>query len=214
MDNLLIKESPIIATIVVTTGIISYYYNYKIILAIIIIIFIFLLYFYRHYPIESEGKIPDNIIISPCNGTVTNLLIDKNTIYISIFLSPLDVHSQVYPANGMIRDRIYDETGKFNLVVDAGKSKENEKVIQWLQLPNGVNLQITQIAGFLPRRISYDDTTPLPHKVIAGSYLGMIKFGSRVDLLLQRYSNKSEFKLFPKIIVGQKITAGDIIGRY
>jgi phosphatidylserine decarboxylase len=85
--------------------------------------------------------------------------------------------------SGIITSQIYDNTGKFNLAYDLNKSKYNEKVITTLH-NSFINddIEIYQIAGFFVRRIEnekYDNKF-----IIIGSKLGMIRFGSRVDLVL------------------------------
>lgn len=77
-------------------------------------------------------------------------------------------------------------------------------------LKNGALMQLTQIAGFLPRMItSSEDLT----KYKAGDYLGMIKFGSRIDLLIPEVApNKSRIHLL--IQKGQCLQIGQPIGFY
>jgi len=97
-------------------------------------------------------------------------------------------------------------TMKFKLVNNKDKGRNNEKKIHMICMENGKFLSVTQIAGFFVRRISSDKETP--KKVLAGQYLGIIKFGSRVDLCFP----VEGFKL--KIHEGQKIDIGDKIGQY
>jgi len=73
---------------------------------------------------------------------------------------------------------------------------------------NGAVVKVTQIAGFLPRRITSENKV----NVKAGEYLGMIKFGSRVDLMFPMKVGDTEFKR--RVIVGNKLNIGDIIGLY
>jgi len=68
-------------------------------------------------------------------------------------------------------------------------------------------LKLTQIAGFLPRRITSSDI--VPEQIKAGEYLGMIKFGSRVDML---FPTNGGFAL--NVRQGQRVGIGDVIGRY
>ena len=215
MRTLLFHESPLIGLTAVALPIASYYLGYTILTAFLVILLVFLIYFYRYY--EHKERHPDNVIICPADGTITNLIIDDDKCFISIFLSPMNQHTQIYPANAKVLSHIYDDTGKFDIIVDANKSRDNEKAIHQFQLPNGAVITFTQIAGFLPRRISYDEK--INHNVLAGEYLGMIKFGSRVDLTLPMYvshNNLNQEKLYldEKIKVDSRITIGNLIGVY
>jgi phosphatidylserine decarboxylase len=181
MRTLLYDESPEIGILFTVAPMISYFLGYLSITILLIVILIFLLYFYRDYPIDTMAYKP-YIIISPAYGKITDIIETKNgTTIISIFLSPLDVHTQVYPISGIIIYKYYDNTGKFDLVVKRSKCRENEKMIQKIRSSyNNKIITVTQIAGFLPRRISTNGY--VGKKVRAGEYLGIIKFGSRVDL--------------------------------
>lgn len=219
--TLLYKESPIIGTVFTITPVVLYMVNYKILAAIFLIVLVFLLFFYRHY--EHIPRYPDNTIVCPADGTVTKIIkgnpnsSDKNmkdVHFISIFLSPMNIHTQIYPANALVLSHTYDHTGKFDIVSDSDKSRENEKAIHMYQLPNNAVIQFNQIAGFLPRRIVYDEQ--INHTVVAGSYMGMIKFGSRVDLYIPVMSpdRRQKFVLSSNIQEGSRITIGDLVGRY
>lgn len=205
VEILLLKESPYITLSLIVLLIITSYSNQYILGTIISIILILLLGFYRHYPINKRH--PDNIIVSPANGTITNIKQTSTHTYISIYLILFDIHTQVYPANGTVTERIYDDTGIFKLVADQTKSQDNEKKIHYILLDHNKKLlKVTQIAGFVPRRISSSDKINV--KVKANEYLGIIKLGSRVDLLIPN----ENFNLQVKI--GQYLNPGDIIGTY
>lgn len=207
--TLLFKESPIIAALTIGAAILAYSQKETAVCIVIIVLLLFLMYFYRYY--EDNRRFPDNHIVSPASGTITNIIQSGGYYLISIFLSPMDLHTQVYPANSILLKSIYDETGKFGIVTDMHKSRDNEKVIHYLAMKDGTVLKVTQIAGFLPRRIVYDG---LPgDRVMAGEYLGMIKFGSRVDLMLPMTSvSDTPFVLMKK--VGDTIGLSDHIGHY
>lgn len=222
MTTLLYKESPILGLISTGLPLVLYYYNYNLLFALSVILFLFLLYFYRYY--EHKNRYPNNVIVCPADGKITNLIINDTTCFISIFLDIFNQHTQIYPANAKVISHYYDNTGKFDIVVDAEKSRDNEKVIHKFLLPNGVLIEFIQIAGFLPRRITYDNN--INNNILAGEYLGMIKFGSRVDLILPLYAphdnskkdkiDQSNKKLYlsDNIKLNNKITIGDLIGIY
>ena len=180
---------------------ISYTLKSYIIFVLLLLTLILLVIFYRYSP--HDKRYSDNIIISPAEGTVTYLAQNNDKINISIYLNFLDNHTQIYPVNGLLFKTIYDDTGKFELANDIIKSRLNEKKIHTIKMKNGSYVKVTQIAGFFLRRIV--SAKKVNEKVVAGEYLGMIKFGSRVDLEFD--GNIS------KILVeeGQRINIGDMI---
>jgi phosphatidylserine decarboxylase len=202
-STLLYSESPILGIILTISPIIAYYNNYPKLAIALTILLLSMMLFYRHY--THCKRYPNNTIICPADGTVTNLKISDHICYISIFLSPINIHTQVYPVNGTVVKRIYDQTGQFELATDVDKCRDNEKKIHYILTPNLKLLKMTQIAGFLPRRITSSDK--VPEEVQAGEYMGMIKFGSRVDLMFPIDNN---FQLHIK--KGQHVTIGNIIG--
>jgi phosphatidylserine decarboxylase len=154
----------------------------------IYILIICVLYFYR-CPSQKIHLNNYNIVYSPAYGKIMEIKKENNKIFIAIFLSPLDVHYQFVPISGKITDIIYDNTGQFNLAYDINKSRYNEKVIYNISNPNGI-FTVYQIAGFMVRRITqmvnkYDN-------INAGELLGLIHFGSRVDIIIP---NADKFKL-------------------
>lgn len=206
MKSLLYDENPLLAYGLTVAPIVTLKYGYRVLTALIVIILLVLLYFYRY---EEYGlRHPNGTIICPADGKITELRTIGDDIYISIFLSPFNRHTQIYPTNGTVTNQVYDRTGKFDLVVDGEKSRDNEKVIHTMVMPNGGYMRLTQIAGFLPRCIEY--VPAVSKTVFAGEYLGIIKFGSRVDLQFPR----GGFKLSPNIVNGARITFGDLIGTY
>lgn len=139
-----------------------------------------LLWFYR-IPCVSVGDTPDNIITSPAFGTVKAITRKNNKIFIAIYLNVFDVHQQYYPVDGTIIRTDHDTTGKFAIAHTMEKSRLNEKKIYVIRSKYG-NFVITQIAGLLARTIvSYNGVKDV---VKRGDRLGMIKFGSRVDIII------------------------------
>ena len=160
--------------------------------------------FYRYKP--HNKRYCDNVIISPAEGTILYLKQKDNKINISLYLNFLNNHTQIYPVNGVFFKTIYDNTGKFDLANDIRKSRYNEKKIHIIQMENGSYVKVTQIAGFFLRRIV--SVKNVNQKVMAGEYLGMIKFGSRVDLEFEGDISKILF------VEGQRINIGDMIYTY
>ena len=122
-------------------------------------------------------------------------------IRISIFMSVFDVHINRAPVGGSVRRVVYIP-GKF-LNADLDKaSEENERQHILIERQDGVAIGFTQIAGLVARRI-------LPFVkpgdiVAAGQRVGLIRFGSRVDVYLPRGTSAN-------VIVGQKIVAGETV---
>lgn len=120
---------------------------------------------------------------------------------ISIFMSVFDVHINRAPLGGAVRRLVYIP-GKF-LNADLDKaSEENERQHILIERADGVAIGFTQIAGLVARRI-----VPFvkPGDIMAvGQRVGLIRFGSRVDVYLPKNTQ-------PQIILGQKVIAGETI---
>ena len=202
--TLLFKESPLLASIIIIFCLLSYTLKSYIIFVLLLSILILLLIFYRYKP--HDKRYADNIIISPAEGTVTYLKQNNDKINISIYINFLNNHTQIYPVNGILLKTIYDDTGKFELANNVRKSRFNEKKIHIIQMKNGSYVKVTQIAGFFVRRIV--SLKKANEKVMAGDYLGMIKFGSRVDFEFDGDISKILIK------EGQRINIGDMIYTY
>lgn len=131
---------------------------------------------------------------SPCLGTAP-------VTRISIFMSVFDVHINRSPIGGAVRRVVYIP-GKF-LNADLDKaSEENERQHILVEQGNGTLIGFTQIAGLIARRI-----VPFvkPGDIIAaGQRIGLIRFGSRVDVYLPEGTE-------PLILMGQRIVAGETI---
>lgn len=118
----------------------------------------------------------------------------------------LNNHTQIYPINGTVVNRIYDDTGIFKLINYIHKSRYNEKMIHIIKTNNNKILKLIQIAGFFPRAIVASEQ--VPEIVHAGKYLGMIKFGSQIDLIFPGDISNLKVKF------NQMINIGDIIYKY
>lgn len=123
----------------------------------------------------------------------------------SIFLSPLDVHRQYYPVNGVIESIVRDDTGQFNIANNLRKSRDNSKVIHVItDDASGEEVTVTQIAGMVARRISYRGS--VGDHVSAGQELGIIHLGSRVDIKIP-----NSYHFLETLEVGEKIKGGELI---
>jgi phosphatidylserine decarboxylase len=142
---------------------------------------IFFLWFFR----DPERVIPDatGALVSPGDGKVTDVSVitengEKRT-RISIFLSVFDVHVNRSPIAGIIRDVRY-QRGKFLNAMNEASADQNEQNIVRVE-GDGQSVVFKQIAGLLARRIVF--IPKVGDRVERGQRIGLIKFGSRVDVL-------------------------------
>ncbi len=150
--------------------------------AIPVLLGAFFLWFFR----DPERKIPDapGLIVSPADGKVTS--IDEceeegvRRQRISIFLNVFDVHVNRAPISGVITAVSYQK-GKFGNAMSAGSSDANEKNVVTVR-GEGQTITFKQIAGLLARRIVFNPRTG--ESLSRGQRVGLIKFGSRVDVVL------------------------------
>ena len=146
---------------------------------------LFSTYFFR-IP-KRNFKIENGKIYSPCDGKV--VVIEETTeseyfkdkrLQVSIFMSPLNVHNNLYPISGIIKYVKY-HPGKYLFAWNPKSSTENERNTVVIK-NSDIEILCRQIAGFLARRIvCYSKKSK---NASATNELGFIKFGSRVDLFL------------------------------
>jgi len=139
---------------------------------------IFCLYFFR----DPDRQVPVGpVAVSPADGKVVAVKEeDANTTRISIFLSPFDVHVNRAPISGVV-SRVEYRKGRFYPAILQAKSMLNEQNIVTIA-GGGYCVVFKQIAGLLVRRIIF--TKKVGDRVSVGDRVGLIKFGSRVDVLL------------------------------
>lgn len=170
----------------------------------------FILYFFR----DPDRELPDddNLIVAPADGNIVLIKEVKEDIYlkakaiqVSIFLSPLDVHVNRLPATGTIEYVKYNP-GVYLVAWDHRASDLNERADFGIRHPSGNKIFFRQITGFLARRIVYHLSEG--DKVKAGRRFGMMKFGSRMDILVP-----SDINL--QVNEGDRTVAGEtIIGTF
>jgi phosphatidylserine decarboxylase len=159
----------------------------------------FFLWFFR----DPEREIPfvPGAIVSPGDGKVTEVARVRasgaDKLRISIFLSVFDVHVNRSPIAGVIRDIRY-QRGKFINAMSADSAAENEQNIVTVE-GEGMTVVFKQIAGLLARRIVF--TKSVGDTVGRGERVGLIKFGSRVDVLL-------DTSAVPQVKVGDRVRGG------
>jgi phosphatidylserine decarboxylase len=147
-----------------------------------IVLAAFFLWFFR----DPERVIPvePGAIVSPADGKVTHIgscpVDGKDHTRISIFLNIFDVHVNRSPVSGVIKNVEY-RRGRFLNAMDSACADQNEQNIVTVA-GEGYTVIFKQIAGLLARRIVFSKSAG--QTVERGERIGMIKFGSRTDLLL------------------------------
>ncbi len=134
-----------------------------------------------------EGPRGDNVVIAPADGVVVSVVDIDEPAYlkgrstrISIFMNVFNVHVNRYPAGGMVEYRHYNK-GSFGHAGTEKASLENEQSTVGMMTPKG-RITVRQIAGLVARRIITDHGPGT--QVQQAERMGIIRFGSRVDLFL------------------------------
>ena len=157
----------------------------------------------------------DKLVIAPADGLITMIakvppppelrgsdgLTDAEYTRVSIFISVFDVHINRSPIAGRVR-RIAYVPGKFvNADLDKA-SEDNERQYLLVEGAGGLRIGFTQIAGLVARRILA--FVREGDVVEAGQRIGMIRFGSRVDVYLPAGTG-------PRVLLGQRAIAGETV---
>jgi phosphatidylserine decarboxylase len=147
----------------------------------------FFLWFFR----DPERVIPggNGLIVSPGDGLVTEIAqiqtAEGPRQRISIFLSVFDVHVNRAPIGGVLTQVRYSKGEFLNAMnpASAGRNEQNVATVRGEGADAGVEVTFKQIAGLLARRIVFNSKEG--ETVERGQRVGLIKFGSRVDVLVQ-----------------------------
>ena len=169
-----------------------------ILISITLFIFLFLIFFYRVPPfiVETLNK---TSLQSPSTGKIIGIQKQKEGVKIFIFLSPLDPHVQFVPFDGVVR-KVTRLAGTNEF---AGTLNENKnRIVTDIVISTGDLITIIQNTGLVARRIV--NFLKSGDRVKKGDQLGLIKFGSRVDIVIPLY-----FQL--KVVLGQRINVGDTL---
>jgi phosphatidylserine decarboxylase len=160
-----------------------------------VLVSLFCLYFFRDPEIEITRG--DNLILSPCNGTVLEVSGNETEKVIRVFLSVLDVHLQRSPVPGKVKSVEY-KPGKFLKAMESQAHIVNEQNVITIENESGRYL-VKQIAGILARRcVSWVK----PGDVLKpGDKIGVIKFSSQVDLHIPKNTDV-------KVRRGDKVVSG------
>lgn len=178
-----------------------------ILVAVSVLLFGFVLYFFRDPVRKLPEGIKDNDIVSPGDGKVMMIEeIEENTFLkskakmIGIFLSPLNVHVNRIPVSGRVDYYQYIK-GDYIMAFDHKSSQRNERTEIGITNPK-FKILFKQIAGFIARRIVC--SLRAGDTVKRGEKFGMIKFGSRVDVIMP-------VNAVVKVSVNQKVKGGKTI---
>jgi len=150
--------------------------------ALFLILTLFVVNFFR----DPERLVPADpaAIVAPADGRVVQISGDTFSgcpmRRISIFMSPLDVHVNRSPAAGIVRQVQYHK-GRFHVASEERASADNEQNVFTLETSAGL-IVVRQIAGLVARRIIF--WKRVGDRLERGERVGLIKFGSRVDILL------------------------------
>lgn len=174
---------------------------------------IWVLAFFRD-PIRTTPR-GDKFVVAPADGLITLIarvapppelrgpdgLGEEEMVRVSIFMSVFDVHINRSPIAGTIR-RIFYVPGKF-LNADLDKaSEDNERQHFLVEGFDGTRIGFTQIAGLVARRIM--SFVREGDSIQAGQRVGLIRFGSRVDVYLPAGTG-------PRVLLGQRAIAGETV---
>ncbi|HTY58155.1 MAG TPA: phosphatidylserine decarboxylase family protein, partial [Bacteroidota bacterium] len=156
-------------------------------IAVLALLLLFTLYFFRD-PNRSSPK-GDNLVLAPADGEVVAItpvreddFLKTDAFQVSIFMSPLNVHVNRFPVTGTI-GYFRHVPGEYIVAFDEKSSLRNERTL--IGIENGrFRVLFKQIAGFIARRIVAQ--VAVGDHAQAGERFGMIKFGSRVDVIVPR----------------------------
>jgi phosphatidylserine decarboxylase len=148
------------------------------------IIPLFLAAFFLQFFRDPERVIPNEpgAVVSPGDGKVTDVVVtDDSKLRISIFLNVFNVHVNRSPISGVLREVKYVR-GKFVNAMSDLSADQNEQNIATVEGDDGQRVIFKQIAGLLARRIVF--SPKVGDRLERGQRVGLIKFGSRVDVVL------------------------------
>jgi phosphatidylserine decarboxylase len=173
--------------------------------AVFLVLAVYMVYFFRDPSRDSPSD--DTLIVSPADGKVVRVEREgpapDSATQVSIFLSPLDVHINRSPISGEVTGVVYKQ-GAFHVATREIASVENEQNVVTLR-GRHVTIVLRQIAGVLARRVVFWKKPG--DRVTAGERVGLMKFGSRIDLLLP-----AEVEIL--VSVGDRVIGGStVIGR-
>ena len=173
-----------------------------------LIITIWVYYFFRDPDRISLND--DSFLISPADGEIIKVeetdgpkelnLENKKFKKISIFMNVFDCHVNRSPCTGKIEEILYKPGLFVNASLDKA-SEDNERNYYKIKDTNNNEIIVVQIAGLIARRIVCESNKD--QDLLQGERIGMIRFGSRVDVYYENYE--------PLVKIGQKAIAGETL---
>ena len=161
-------------------------WHYLLYLFLTVVVFLTVRFF--RVPIWRKTTIEKDAVLAPADGVIAaNEVVMEDEYFhdkrrqVSIFMSIYDVHINFFPFDGEVTYYKY-HPGKFLLAFKPKSSADNEHNTIILKDKKGREIMVRQIAGFVARRIVCD--LQPGDEAIVGEELGMIRFGSRVDVFL------------------------------
>jgi phosphatidylserine decarboxylase len=195
-----------ISFLIIVSSLFIHYTPAKIALLVIAVIILLLTLNFFRDP-ERTPPLKDKIIVSPADGKVLFVkkiedkkFINSEAYQISVFMSPLDVHVNRIPISGKVDLLNYYE-GEYIAAFEDKSSELNERMEIGITSNLG-KIFFTQVAGFVARRIVNE--LKQGDEVTIGNRFGMIKFGSRSDIIVS-----SEWT--PMVKQDDRVTAGETI---
>ncbi len=172
------------------------------------VIAVWVIAFFRD-PVRT-GQRGDRFILAPADGKVVSVLETEEPVFfggraarVSIFMNVFDCHVNRYPTDGTVAYRHYN-AGKFGHAAAEKSSLDNEQSSVGLNTARGKVL-VRQIAGLVARRIVTDHEVGAAVK--QADRLGMIRFGSRVDMFLPASSTRVLVNVGDTTVAGVTVVA-------
>lgn len=160
-------------------------WHYTVLAALLTVVAGWVAWFFRNP--DRHGERGDRVVIAPADGRVVHItrlteptFVNGECVRVSIFMNVFDVHVNRYPVNGTV-STVTRTPGKFLNAVTEASSTDNEHASVGI-LSGGHRILVRQIAGLIARRIITDSR--VGDAAVQGNRMGLIRFGSRVDVFL------------------------------
>ena len=184
-----------VAISILVTLVLLFISNFLCFIGLLITLWIY--YFFRD-PVRISINDPD-YLVSPADGLITQIietngpkelaLDNKKFTRVSIFMDVFNCHVNRSPSSGVVEDIVYLPGKFFNASLDKA-SEDNERNLIKFKTQSGDEVIVVQIAGLIARRIVCECNKS--QQMQQGEKIGMIRFGSRVDIYFNNY------KILPK----------------
>lgn len=197
---------PGLVVIFAVTAFLFFIFSSKLVLVVGFCVVIFQLAFFRDF--RNIPVVPANALLSPADGKITDItviehpfLMEVSAIRIGIFLSVFDAHVTSAPFAGQIKEIVY-KPGQFLNALKAESAEFNES--NWIKMETFHGpVVVRQISGAIARRIFCD--VRVGDHVKAGDKLGIICYGSRVEIYLPQDKFESKVKLGDRLATGNTL---------